>query len=540
MAANMVGRNEAPAVGFGAPTSQFGRPQSASGYGARPGTGAANLPQPRDKSSLSTGAIRAHRSPIFLPPRPPPAASGFGGGGMGPQTVHAPGGGGGGHSWDVRPGTASSVPSASAFGRSQAIGPTRRELLQEVARENGGETWSLDGGSAFGGNSGFPQRSARNSSGDGDAGSGFAGWNEGGRARGGGGDDDDGRDGKSRNADGSGNFGPGIRSPPSSPPPPPVRAGKALYTTQNLDTSDIRAFLMEPGPKNGSILCHIRREKGKLGYPYYAVYLEAPGVMPGSPEGERFLLSARKRKKSKTSNYLISIDLDDTCRQSANYFGKLRSNFVGTEFTVYDGGVKPSETTGAPDAPQARLELGAVLYQYNVLGTRGPRKMTAVVPRVSDKGERHPVQAKTDKDKEQILRRHKERGDISEELVTMINKPPKWNDQMQAYCLNFNGRVTKASVKNFQLASGDALDHVILQFGKVGKDAFTMDYAWPINALQAFAICLTSFDNKLARRRRPARTPERSSMSRACLALPGIRAGGRSLRQCVRGKKRCR
>lgn len=39
MAANMVGRNEAPAVGFGAPTSQFGRPQSA-GFGQRPGTGA--------------------------------------------------------------------------------------------------------------------------------------------------------------------------------------------------------------------------------------------------------------------------------------------------------------------------------------------------------------------------------------------------------------------------------------------------------------------------------------------------------------------
>ena len=80
----------------------------------------------------------------------------------------------------------------------------------------------------------------------------------------------------------------------------------------------------------------------------------------------------------------------------------------------------------------------------------------------------------------------------------MINKPPKWNEQMLAYCLNFNGRVTKASVKNFQLVSSEAPDHIILQFGKVGKDTFTMDYAWPINTLQAFAICLTSFDNKLA------------------------------------------
>ena len=42
------------------------------------------------------------------------------------------------------------------------------------------------------------------------------------------------------------------------------------------------------------------------------------------------------------------------------------------------------------------------------------------------------------------------------------------------------------------------LDHVMLQFGKVGKDMFTMDFQYPMSALQAFAICLTSFDNKLA------------------------------------------
>ena len=32
---------------------------------------------------------------------------------------------------------------------------------------------------------------------------------------------------------------------------------------------------------------------------------------------------------------------------------------------------------------------------------------------------------------------------------------------------------------------------------QVGKDRFTMDYRHPINAFQAFGICLSSFDNKL-------------------------------------------
>ncbi len=37
------------------------------------------------------------------------------------------------------------------------------------------------------------------------------------------------------------------------------------------------------------------------------------------------------------------------------------------------------------------------------------------------------------------------------DIMFFFNKPPKWNEQVQAFVLNFNGRVDKASVKNFQL-----------------------------------------------------------------------------------------
>jgi tubby-related protein 1 len=36
------------------------------------------------------------------------------------------------------------------------------------------------------------------------------------------------------------------------------------------------------------------------------------------------------------------------------------------------------------------------------------------------------------------------------------------------------------------LHDGD-IDHVMLQFGKVGKDMFTMDFQFPMSALQAGA-----------------------------------------------------
>jgi len=43
-----------------------------------------------------------------------------------------------------------------------------------------------------------------------------------------------------------------------------------------------------------------------------------------------------------------------------------------------------------------------------------------------------------------------------------------------------------------------AEETVVLQFGKVEGDTFTMDFAHPMCALQAFGIALTSFDHKLA------------------------------------------
>lgn len=118
---------------------------------------------------------------------------------------------------------------------------------------------------------------------------------------------------------------------------------------------------------------------------------------------------------------------------------------------------------------------------------------------------------------------HNEDVHAKERPLVLCNKEPRWHEQLQCWCLNFRGRVTVASVKNFQLigapqldavssessqeaqqqtqpSSSSTSDHdkVILQFGKVASDMFTMDYRYPLSAFQAFAICLTSFDSKLA------------------------------------------
>ena len=62
------------------------------------------------------------------------------------------------------------------------------------------------------------------------------------------------------------------------------------------------------------------------------------------------------------------------------------------------------------------------------------------------------------------------------------------------YRLNFHGRVTVPSVKNFQIVSEYDIDDVVCQFGKVDNDVFHLDYKAPLNAFQAFALALCQFN----------------------------------------------
>ena len=262
---------------------------------------------------------------------------------------------------------------------------------------------------------------------------------------------------------------------------------ETVRTIEPLNLSDMRYFLTNPVPKGcGVVQCYIRRNKNgtnKL-FPVYSIYLK---------EGDRFLMTSKKRPNNKTSNYLISMGEGDLNRGGDNYLGKLRSNFVGTEFQVFDNGISPKEG-GADNS--IRKELASVIYAANVLGSRGPRKMQVAIPAVDENNQITTWRQGGGNDQEDILSRIRDRN--LRDLVYLINKPPRWNEQVGAYVLNFNGRVTMASVKNFQLVDPDEQNSVVLQFGRVGKDDFTMDLQWPMSPLQAFAITLSSFDSKIA------------------------------------------
>jgi len=179
-------------------------------------------------------------------------------------------------------------------------------------------------------------------------------------------------------------------------------------------------------------------------------------------------------------------------------------------------------------------ENGAITYTANLLGNR-PRIMDVCIPNVDDEGKvcnewkrySEQVEAETGEppsmlQKFKIIQQQLDNidannnnqradngGDTSEDpaenspnmfgLQALQNRPPWWNMELGAFVLNFGGRVSVASVKNFQLCDRNNQEHIMLQFGRIqGRHAFTMDYQYPLSAVQAFAIAISSLQSKIS------------------------------------------
>ncbi|KAK4429270.1 Tubby-like F-box protein 5 [Sesamum alatum] len=298
--------------------------------------------------------------------------------------------------------------------------------------------------------------------------------------------------------------------------------------------------LKQPGPRDSPIQCFIRRERETSTYRLYLGF--SPAL---SGETSKLLLAAKRIRKATKTDFLISFTGNDFSQTSDNYAGKLRSNFFGSKFFIHDS--RPpcnsaiqshgwsrkriSAKKVAPRLPICNYNVATVAYELNVLRTRGPRRMnctmhtipisaiqeggTAPTPATFSHGldeDLSPLAAPDGRKEKHVFNcifqaKSKDLTGKTSEPLILKNKIPRWHEQLQCWCLNFRGRVTVASVKNFQLVAtvdpsqsvpASEQEKVILQFGKIGKDIFTMDYQYPLSAFQAFAICLSSFDTKPA------------------------------------------
>lgn len=228
--------------------------------------------------------------------------------------------------------------------------------------------------------------------------------------------------------------------------------------------------------------CVLERNRGGVRRlaPQYRLYLEDGGEnIP--------LLAAQKYIKARTPNYHI-FDLshgfvgDTLNKKCGNYLGKFKSGFSKSEGTLFRYGLV---------AEEPRSEVACVAFDSpSVLkkikeGTK-PRGILVGIPRVDGEGalEEGPTQHGM------IERMKLER--LHGCTILRCKQPTKTPDG--TYRLHFNGRVEVASVKNFQLENPEMPGEVCMQFGKVDSDRFHLDFRFPLNAFQAFAIALSQFN----------------------------------------------
>ena len=69
-----------------------------------------------------------------------------------------------------------------------------------------------------------------------------------------------------------------------------------------------------------------------------------------------------------------------------------RSNLIGTQFTVYDYGNNPNR--GVLDE-HLRSEMISIIYDTNLFGLKGPRKMTVLTPGMNSDNRRVEIKPKS-------------------------------------------------------------------------------------------------------------------------------------------------
>lgn len=142
---------------------------------------------------------------------------------------------------------------------------------------------------------------------------------------------------------------------------------------------ELKELFMKPVPRTiGQIRTTIERHKSGFNrlWPKYTLVLS---------DGAKFLLSGKKRNANATSNYLISLDQEKLDKKSNGYLGKVRSNFLGTEFQIFDTGKNPNKNKNK-NIEDNRCQHGVIQYETNVLGSKGPRRMKVFLPNVDSKG----------------------------------------------------------------------------------------------------------------------------------------------------------
>eukprot|EP00741_Cyanophora_paradoxa_P006321 tig00000980_g6128.t1 len=239
---------------------------------------------------------------------------------------------------------------------------------------------------------------------------------------------------------------------------------------------DMSFFVTRTPPKGVRIQCHVRCMTSGLAnlLPEYHLF----------SEDNSFMLAAQKELSIIGSSFEIATDVEPRFEQSI--VASLKSNFMKSEHTIVD------ETSGA-----AAVELGAVVHEDHLWSEikemlKGipdedipyGRTTTVLIPPFDNDGT-----AIRRRGAPELLELY-EAEDFSS-VVRLVSKKPVWDPESKSFTLSFQGRATLSSTTNFQIIDPKSQNNILLAFGRVEENVWTLDYCYPFTALQAFGVALS-------------------------------------------------
>jgi len=264
-------------------------------------------------------------------------------------------------------------------------------------------------------------------------------------------------------------------APQEPPPPQDVCLRNQLITHASLNILNLTKFLLMPSPPLAHTMqCYIRTRGGGQ----YELYTQDSHIL---------LCSAVRRRQYDMSVSFSIYATNPNASTNSVQVAKLEKNYMGSQYTIFDTSMD-----------QSMSEIGAV--QYAATFGKSPRQMRVAVPHVrtiENQETEFQIIPWNSQHKEDTMLSQVENPDPNR-AIHLINKPPVWIEALQAYCLDFGGRVAAASVKNFLLSHPDDMNKTLMLFGRTqDRQIYSMDYAHPLSPVQAFAIALSSMDSHL-------------------------------------------
>ncbi|KAI5189140.1 tubby [Nematocida minor] len=181
------------------------------------------------------------------------------------------------------------------------------------------------------------------------------------------------------------------------------------------------------------------------------------------------------------SSKVLFIDSNDTVRllgttslfnwnirtEQGHKIGSLSRNLLGTEYTLKNR--------------QENKEV-CFIKHFGLYSNTGPRVFN-VYTNSKDTLYKLNLSERVKKKKNQYIR--------------LQNKPPYFSYETNSYVLNFNGRVTMPSTRNFQIIHPKDTSFITMTFGKTSHNEYILDYTYPWSGMEAFGVALSSFGSIL-------------------------------------------